>query len=150
MKRLGRIWRALFPRKPDDAWALAYLQPEEISLYLRMDLRDRAHGLEVAQALLSRYPEAPEYVIRAALLHDLGKSLRPYRLLERIMTSLYTPPVPVEPLRGGWVGAWQIRRHHPLYGAQRIKAQDVAALVLEHHAPKSLWALRIHEIDQEF
>lgn len=149
--RLSRLFRALFPSRevPDDAFALAFLQGEERALYLAMDPRDRAHAVRVARRLLAAHPEAPAFVVRAALLHDAGKALRPYRPLERVLTGLYAPPVPPHPLRQGLWGAFQVRRHHPLYAAERIQDPQVRALVLEHHTPKSLWGRRLHRADQE-
>jgi hypothetical protein len=150
--RFRRLLRSFLPSlcQPDDAWALERLSPEEAPLYQAMDVRDREHALEVAQTLLSRHPDAPDYAVRAALLHDSGKALRPYRPLERILVGLYSPEVPAEPLRGGIYGAWQVRRHHPQYAARRIKDERVAAIVLEHHHPQSLWGKRLHAADREF
>ncbi|GAB5603875.1 HD domain-containing protein [Thermus sp. FJN-A] len=150
-KRWLRLLRALSPKgeAPDDAFALAFLQGEERALYLAMDPRDRAHAVRVAKGLLRDHPSAPAFVVRAALLHDAGKALRPYRLLERVLTGLYAPPVPPYPLRRGLLGAFQVRRHHPLYGAAGIQDPEVRALVLEHHAPRSPWGRRLHQADQE-
>ncbi|WP_243030011.1 phosphohydrolase [Thermus altitudinis] len=150
-KRLWRLFWAFFPQGEgrDDAFALAFLQGEERTLYLAMDPRDRAHAVRVAKRLLKDHPDAPAFVIRAALLHDAGKALRPYRPLERILTGLYAPNVPPYPLRRGFWGAFQVRRHHPLYAAERIRDPQVRALVLEHHRPQSLWGRRLHQADQE-
>lgn len=126
-----------------------FLEGEERALYLAMDPRDRAHAVRVARRLLEAYPDAPAFVIRAALLHDAGKALRPYRPLERILTGLYAPYVPPYPLRRGVWGAFQVRHHHPLYAAERILDPRVRALVLEHHRPQSLWGRRLHQADQE-
>lgn len=104
----------------------------------------------VARRLLERYPEAPGFAVRAALLHDCGKALRPYHPLERVLTSLLRLDVPIEPLRKGLLGAWQIRQHHPEYGAARILDPQVAQIVREHHRPESLWARRLYEVDEEF
>lgn len=149
---MGRLFKAVSPRlaKPDDAWALAELRVEEVSLYKAMDPRDRDHAVKVAKRLLERYPDAPGCVVRAALLHDTGKALRPYNPLERVLTGLWCPNVAIEPLRKGFYGAWQIRKHHPVYGARRILDLEVAALVREHHAPGSEWAKRLHQADGEF
>ncbi|KIX84589.1 HD domain-containing protein [Thermus filiformis] len=150
--RLRRLLLAFFPRlaRPDDAFALRFLEGEEAALYLAMDPRDRLHGVEVAKRLLEAYPEAPPVAVRAALLHDVGKSLRPYRPLERVLTGLFAPPVPIDPLRGGVLGAFQVRRHHPLYGARMVRDPQLARLIREHHAPKTEWGRRIHRLDREF
>ncbi len=148
--RLGRLLRALFAcEAPDDAFALGVLAEDERALYLAMDPRDRAHAVRVAKRLLKAHPEAPAFAVRAALLHDAGKALRPYRPLERVLTGLFAPPVPPYPLRRGLFGAFQVRRHHPLYGAERIQDPKVRALVLEHHAPRSPWGRRLHQADRE-
>jgi predicted nucleic acid-binding protein len=141
---------ALSQAEPDDAWALAELSIDEAHLYKAMDVRDREHAVEVARRLLERYPDAPSFAVRAALLHDSGKALRPYRPLERILSGLLSLDVPIEPLEKGLRGAWQIRHHHPQYAAMRILDPQVAQIVREHHQPESLWAQRLHEVDEEF
>ena len=151
MLRLTRVYRAFFAgEKPDDTWAGERLKASEWDLYIQMDPRDRQHSLEVARQLLLYYPEAPAFAVRAALLHDSGKALRPYRAIERILTGLWSPGVAAQPLRRGIYGAWQVRRHHPLYAALKIEDPEVAIIVREHHAPQSLWARRLHQVDQEF
>ena len=150
MNRLRRLYRAFRPGEPNDAWALSELRVEEQGLYKAMDARDREHAIAVAKRLLSCHPEAPGYAVRAALLHDCGKALRPYRSLERILTGLYCPEVAIEPLRKGLYGAWQVRRYHPEYAAQKILDPQVAQIVREHHRPQTLWGKRLHEVDEEF
>ncbi|PNY80598.1 HD domain-containing protein [Deinococcus koreensis] len=121
---------------PDDRWALTHLTPEERRVYLGMDARDREHACRVTRHLLSDHPDAEPEVIAAALLHDCGKSLRPYRVAERVLVGLIPnrvarllPPV----------GALGIRAHHPELGARLLAHAGarprVARLVARHHHP---------------
>ncbi|MEX2543449.1 MAG: HD domain-containing protein [Trueperaceae bacterium] len=126
--------------RPDDEFARTRLEPAEYRLYLSMDVRDRQHACQVASRLLDRRPDAGGALVRAALLHDVGKAGAPYNPLYRMLSHLYAPrDVPSGPLYRGLRGAWQIRRHHHRYGAAMIRDaggdRDVADLVERHHQP---------------
>lgn len=139
-----RTLRALVPAwsRPEDALAERWLPPELRALYGRMDPRDRHHAERVARRVLERAPDAPPRLVRAALLHDVGKARRPFVLWQRIAAHLWTPAdLPAEPLAPGLRGAWQVARHHERYGAEMIRraggegADEVAALVARLAAP---------------
>jgi putative nucleotidyltransferase with HDIG domain len=103
-----------------------------------MDARDRAHAVHVTRVLLERHPQASGALVRAALLHDVGKSGRPYRLWERVAAHLYDPgDVPAEPRLPGMRGAWQMRVHHARYGAEMVRraggSDRVADIIAAHH-----------------
>ena len=140
---------------PDDAWASSRLSDAERGLYLAMDPRDRDHAVRVARALLRTHPDAPQVVVRAALLHDVGKSRRRYRVDERILVHLVrAAPPPPEPPRGGLAGARQTAAHHAAYGAEMIRSAGgsarVAELVARHDRPPAtdVHARWIHEADR--
>lgn len=125
---------------PDDAWARSRLPEVEFELYRSMDPRDRDHAVRVAKALLRRHADAQDEVVRAALLHDVGKSQLPYRVHERIFVHVLragTPPP--SPLRAGFAGARQLAAHHPRIGAEMIRkaggSDRVAELVRRHERP---------------
>jgi hypothetical protein len=133
---------ACFPHlaRPDDDFARRRLEPAEYRLYLTMDPRDRQHACQIARKVLARRPQASDALVRAALLHDVGKADRPYNPLHRILAHLYAPAdLPAEPRLAGLRGAWQARLHHHRYGAAAIRraggGDDVASLVERHHDP---------------
>jgi putative nucleotidyltransferase with HDIG domain len=140
-----RTVRAFVPSlaRPDDAFAEGYLRGPERTLYRRMDPRDRHHAVVVATRLLASYPQAEELLVRAALLHDVGKSDTPYRAWERIAVHVYTPPGELRairlPLRSSLEDAWRRHREHARRGAEMIVAAGgdarVADLVARHHTP---------------
>ncbi|MVN85328.1 HD domain-containing protein [Deinococcus sp. HMF7620] len=136
--KFSRLWRSMSPEdaQPDDDWAAALLTPAEARVYRSMDPRDREHACRVARHLRRDHPDAGPELLAAALLHDCGKSLRPYWLWERVLVGLVPnrlarvlPPV----------GALGIRAHHPELGARLLAHAGarprVARLVARHHHP---------------
>lgn len=136
--KVRRLSRSMSARaaQPEDIWAAEYLTPEEARVYHAMDARDRDHACRVTRHLLHDYPHAQPELIAAALLHDCGKSLRPYYVVERVLVGLIPnrlarllPPV----------GAIGIRANHPELGAQLLARAGarprVARLVARHHHP---------------
>ncbi len=133
---------AAFPwlARPDDAWALERLHGGEAELFMRLPAQERAHGVEVAKRLLGLEERASSELVRAALLHDVGKLGTPQFVLWRVLTHLLPETdQPPEPKLTGLAGARQARRHHAAYGAVLIRAAGgpdaVAELVLHHHEP---------------
>ncbi len=143
MNVIARTTRAFLPglAEPDDDFARQYLSGSEYVLYAKMDVRDRDHACEVTKTLLKAHPEASSELIRAALLHDVGKSGSSYRPWQRIAVHLYTPQnIPASPRYHGLKGAWQRHLHHSYYGAELIRKHGgddrVADLVARHHDPQ--------------
>ena len=136
-----RTLRAFVPAlaRPDDPFAREVLLPEEFALYLRMDPRDRHHGVAVARAVLARDPGAESVVLRAAILHDVGKSVAPYRAWERIAVHVLLPAASGRGRSGALGDALRRHREHAERGAELIRAAGgdarVAALVARHHDP---------------
>ncbi|WP_291424388.1 HD domain-containing protein [Deinococcus sp.] len=134
--KVRRMCQSVTPEMahPDDDWAAQYLNPGERLVYLGMDPRDREHACRVTAHLLRDCPRSSPELIAAALLHDCGKSVRPYFLVERVLVGLIPnrltrilPPV-------GGIG---IRAAHPELGAQLVARAGgrprVAQLIVRHH-----------------
>jgi putative nucleotidyltransferase with HDIG domain len=147
LRRLGalvaRTLRALTPglARPADDWAAAWLEEDERAAYLAMDPRDRDHGCRVARRLLALHPEVEAIGVRAALLHDVGKSARPYRVWERVLVHLWTPGTgTAERFPAAWQAAWRTQREHARIGAGRLRDAGVdprvVELVARHHDPR--------------
>jgi putative nucleotidyltransferase with HDIG domain len=140
---MARTTRAFLPvlAKPDDRFARRYLNTPEYILYAAMDVRDRDHACQVAKTLLETLPEASSELVRAALLHDVGKSGSSYRPLHRIIVHLCTPKnLAATPRLHGLKGAQQRHLHHGQYGADLIRKhggdERVAEIVARHHDPQ--------------
>jgi putative nucleotidyltransferase with HDIG domain len=144
--RMGRLvarsFRGLVPglAKPDDGFAATHLTENEFALYRAMDPRDRDHACRVARRLLAGGPEADPILMRAALLHDVGKAARPYRLWERIAVHLWAPDERVlARLPQSCAAAWRCHRDHAARGAEAVRAAGgdprVADFVERHHRP---------------
>jgi putative nucleotidyltransferase with HDIG domain len=156
--RLNRLLRAMRPEfaKPDDAWARMRLPDAEYRVYASMDARDREHAVRVAKKLLKLKPDASDLLVRAALLHDCGKQVRPYSWRERIWVGL-------QPLaktnfddliaQNRAPTALEVRALHPQLGAALIRAAGgdprVAQIVERHHqAGDDADAAWIHAVDE--
>lgn len=155
------LWRTLLAfipslARPDDMFARHKLPEAEFRLYRSMDPRDRLHACAVTRKLLALYPDASPELGRAALLHDVGKVGRSYRAVTRIVAGLWVPEsVPAEPPFRGVRGAWQLKRHHPAYGARLILDAGgdgrVADIVARHHDPQGdPEAARLKIADERF
>ncbi len=126
--------------RPDDAFAQCWLEDREGEAYRAMDPRDREHACRVAQRLLALHPDAESHVVRAALLHDVGKAVRPYRVWERVLVHVWTPgAATAERLPRAWRGAWRAHREHASIGAAWLRGLGVDVrvvdLVARHHQP---------------
>lgn len=142
LRLVARTARGLGPglARPDDAFAALHLAGAELAAYRAMDPRDRDHACRVACSLLAATPDADPVLVRAAFLHDVGKSAFPYRVWERIVVHAWTPDEAL--LRRapqGWASAWRRHRDHAALGAAALRDAGVdprvADLVGRHHGP---------------
>ncbi len=137
---VARTVRAFVPglAHPDDAFAAAWLEPRELTLYRAMDRRDRDHACRVARRLLRDRSDVEATWVRAALLHDVGKATAPYRPIERIVVHVIQPETALAArLPRPWAEAVQRQRDHAEAGARLVRAgggnERVAELIATHH-----------------
>src|SRR5690606_4980127 len=98
----------------------------------------REHAVTVARCVSNRSPRARSELLRAALLHDVGKLGASNDALLRVAAHLLPPTsVAPEPRLRGLAGTRQATRHHAEYGRRLIIAAkgdpEVARLVAHHH-----------------
>ena len=159
MGRVFRLARALLPRlaRPDDNWAQTILSKAEFGVYSKMDPRDREHAVRVTKKLLGLYPDSSLILQRATLLHDSGKSVRPYNVIERVVVGLFytvqDSKAHIPDFKTRKLTAAEVKKYHPQIGSSLILEAGgdarVAEIVKLHHNPgNDLDAQRVHEVDE--
>lgn len=148
------------PASDDSTWAEGWLNERERAAFRRMAPADRRHAVAVARAVVAHLdrldlrPEDAEarWVVVAALMHDVGKSVTGLGTYGRVVATL-----------SGWVGghdmaaSWADTRgftrkvglylQYPELGADvlRMAGSDerVVAWAAEHHNPEEDWTVPV-------
>ena len=147
--RVGQFRASLRPWVTRDERAILalWLPPEAEELFWQMPRRDQRHSLNVFYTLRGVGSDQPD-LLAAALLHDVGKSVRSgarLRLFHRVLIVL------LEAVRPGWVTrlavedptSWRypltIHLHHPEVGAQLalgVGCSQLTARLIANHQVK--------------
>ncbi len=115
-----------WPSVPEEALR-PYLSPALIALFRRMSPSEQAHSLAVLRRLKEQGHSDPA-LLAAALLHDVGKSLSPLSVFDRVLIVLGKRFAPRLARRWGEGKASGLRRpfvvaaHHPAWGADLAAA----------------------------
>jgi hypothetical protein len=111
------------PQTPPDLGQLAsLLTPQQAALFSAMAVLDQRHCLAVAAALAAGGQNDPD-LLRAALVHDAGKSLAPIGVWERVTNVLMRWLTPGlvgrvgSPREGGFGHGLYLLAHHSGLGA---------------------------------
>ena len=142
------------PPDPDDEdWARGWLSPQEVGLFDQMRAMDRRHSVAVARAVERHWDGAPpEWVMAAALLHDVGKTVADLGVYGRVVATL-----------SEWVGGADMAEHwadttgftrrvglylmYPTLGADLLEINEadprVVAWSVEHHLPEEDWTIPV-------
>lgn len=127
------------PSAEDERWARTVAGPGA-DLWSAQADRDRRHTLAVARAVDG--PTTPSWVLRAALLHDVGKTLAAIGVFGRacatVLELLRISSVP------GRLGRYL---DYPVLGAQLLAEagleSEVVRWAAEHHAPPRAWTVPV-------
>lgn len=157
MHRARRFFGSVFSTAPsaeDEAWARQWLTEREQALFARMRSVDRAHSLAVARAVRSHFDrleeDPPRWVMTAALMHDVGKTVPDLGTYGRVVATL-----------SGWVGGSDMAEvwadttgftrkvglylRYPALGADVLAVagsdERVVAWAREHHMEPEEWTV---------
>ncbi len=123
--RVRQFWWAVTARIREEDRALVerILPPAAQALFWRMPRGDQRHSLAVARALLARGETHPA-LLRAALLHDVGKAAAPLTPWERVLVVLgsacprsWRAALARWPVLRRWIAQVRRYRAHPEIGA---------------------------------
>ncbi|MFQ5419772.1 MAG: HD domain-containing protein [Anaerolineae bacterium] len=123
--RLGQFWRILTAVPLDKSARIAVtavLTPTELALFEYFAASDQWHSFHVMRLLQSTGHEDPD-LIKAALLHDVGKAGKRLTIWERsliVLAGFFLPGQTAVWGQGearGWRRPFVIKAQHPEWGA---------------------------------
>ena len=149
--RAGQFLNLLTAKRKREHRRFVYeiLDPSMAALFFRMRDPDQAHSVRVFQALVAQGEEDDD-LLRAALLHDAGKSLAPLRPWQKALVVLANRILPNRVLKWGqdepygWRKPFVVALQHPEWGAALIQqeggSETLVTLIRYHqeHAPPNI------------
>jgi putative nucleotidyltransferase with HDIG domain len=153
--RASQFVRAAAGRLPEEdiRLALDHLTPALQRLFLQMSTADQLHAVRVLKSLQGAGEDHTD-LLRAALLHDVGKARAPLRLIDRVIIVLAEWFFPGAARRWGagephgWRRPCVIAAQHPAWGAEMARkagaSQTLVDLIRRHQESPA------HASDAEF
>lgn len=134
------LWAVFLP--VDRAYAAQKLTPALLTLFETLSHAEQQHGVALCKSLEAQGAASPDLLV-AALLHDVGKTVAPPHLWERVWVVLaehYAPRLASRLSQGaphGFRRGFVTRRMHSQWGAGLVEkagaAPRVVALIRNHH-----------------
>lgn len=146
-KRVRQFFRALTAKisAEDGKYISTHLDKEQQKLFFAMSIPDQFHSLQVAYTIERFVIEDKkdvdrEFLIRCALLHDVGRVRGDMSVAGKVFTVLITNLFPsfADKLERDGNKLIYIYRHHAEIGArklQKIGLYKEAKIIARHHSP---------------
>lgn len=146
-KRIKQFVQAVTARVTvdDGKYISTHLNAEEQKLFFAMSVADQAHSLRTAYRVERLVIEDKrgvdrEFLIRCALLHDVGRRNGDLTIAGKVFVVLITNIAPkfAERLEVNGNHALYVYHHHAELGAQKIQRIGLfkeAKIIAKHHAP---------------
>ncbi len=151
IQRVRQFFRALHAHLSENEKRLvaAHLNEEERRLFYAMHPIDQAHAVHVAETAARLADEAEEqgcgmpreFLLRCALLHDVGRVKGDLDLWGKVWAVLahhYLPKLSRRLADGKCVHFLYVYYHHAEIGAEKLRAigdDDIADVIRWHHSP---------------
>lgn len=119
--------RPLDPR--DRAWVEGRLREAESALFFAQPAIDQRHGLESAIEVDTKAPDRPE-LVRAALLHDVGKRHVALGVIGRVWATLV---LWARPRTGGRIGAYGAHGRLAAAELETVGSEPLVVAFARHH-----------------
>ena len=137
--RLQQFWSALFPHitAQESEFVSNYLNKNELIVFNKLPKSDRKHSIKIALHLSQKY-SSDQILIRAALLHDIGKIFRPLNIFEKTIAVLLHDLSPSLALKLSKKenSIMDTYYNHPKKGAflaEHLKLKRDLIFLIEHH-----------------
>ena len=145
--RVWQFWKSCFdfPGEKEFSQVKEILSPAEMDLFQQLPTPDKNHSLRVLNSLKEMEEVNPD-LLKAALLHDVGKTVYPLTRLGRVFAVLmfaFFPRLAASWGTGEPAGLKRplvIVKQHPGWGADLAGQAGSSELVI--------WLIRYHEQDK--
>ena len=142
--RIWQFWQSLKGSPGEIEWQSVerVLSPEELALFKQLPIPDQNHSLRVLRNLEADQESNPD-LLKAAMLHDVGKIQHPLRRWERVFAVLVRGIFPERHLKWGMGNPSGIKRALVVIQQHSDWGADLADEAGSD--PRTVWLIRYHE-----